>query len=143
MSRDPMILHATCVAIDGRGLLILGPSGAGKSSLALQLIAMGAVLVADDRTMLRQSDGDIFACAPSAIAGKIEARGVGILEIPYLAEARVGLAVDLERRETGRLPQIHHLQLLDKMLPCLHKADAPHFAAAINAYLRGSRSEPV
>ena len=45
-----MILHATCVAVDGRGLLILGPSGSGKSALALQLIALGAQLVADDRT---------------------------------------------------------------------------------------------
>ncbi len=141
MSRNPIILHATCVAIDGHGLLILGPSGAGKSSLALQLIGMGAVLVADDRTMLRQGDGGIFATAPDAIAGKIEARGVGILEVPYLAEACLELVVDLERRETDRLPHTHHVQLLDKLLPCLHKVDAPHFAAAINAYLKGRRSE--
>ena len=41
-------LHASFVAINGRGVLILGPSGAGKSALALQLIAFGAKLVAGD-----------------------------------------------------------------------------------------------
>ena len=41
-------LHASCIAVHGRGVLILGPSGAGKSSLALQLMALGADLVADD-----------------------------------------------------------------------------------------------
>ncbi|MDX5349528.1 MAG: serine kinase, partial [Paracoccaceae bacterium] len=49
MTPGPQIVHATSVAVDGRGLLILGPSGAGKSSLALRLIALGARLVADDR----------------------------------------------------------------------------------------------
>jgi hypothetical protein len=43
-----MILHGTCVAIRGRGVLLLGPSGAGKSDLALRLIDRGAALVGDD-----------------------------------------------------------------------------------------------
>ena len=38
-------IHATTVAIDGRGVMIRGGSGQGKSALALQMIAMGAELV--------------------------------------------------------------------------------------------------
>ncbi|MDA3887407.1 MAG: serine kinase, partial [Allgaiera sp.] len=60
------ILHASCVALDGRGVLILGPSGAGKSGLALQLMALGARLVADDRTRLNPRAGRLIARAPSA-----------------------------------------------------------------------------
>ena len=49
---NAQILNASCVAWQGRGALILGRSGAGKSALALQLMALGADLVSDDRTEL-------------------------------------------------------------------------------------------
>ena len=42
-----VLLHASCVAVAGRAVLITGPSGSGKSSLALTLLAHGAALVAD------------------------------------------------------------------------------------------------
>lgn len=74
-----MQLHATTVAIEGRGLVILGPSGAGKSTLALELMATGAVLVADDRTDLARQGDALIASVPQALAGRIEARGIGIL----------------------------------------------------------------
>ena len=45
-------IHASCVAIDGRALLIEGASGDGKSDLALRLIDRGATLVSDDYTCL-------------------------------------------------------------------------------------------
>ena len=45
-------LHATCVAIDGRGVVLTGASGAGKSGLGLQLIDGGAMLVSDDVTAI-------------------------------------------------------------------------------------------
>ncbi|WP_331459605.1 HPr kinase/phosphorylase [Paracoccus liaowanqingii] len=72
-----MQLHATTVALEGRGLVILGPSGSGKSGLALELMAVGAVLVADDRTDLRLQQGRLIAQAPPALSGRIEARGWG------------------------------------------------------------------
>jgi len=88
-------VHATCVAVAGHGVLLRGPSGAGKSDLALRLIDGGAVLVADDRTLLTPRDGRVVARAPAALAGLIEVRGIGPLPAPAVAEARVALIVDL------------------------------------------------
>tara|TARA_R110002020_G_scaffold327121_9_gene542996 strand:+ start:19758 stop:20189 length:432 start_codon:yes stop_codon:yes gene_type:complete len=134
-------VHATCVALAGQGILITGPSGSGKSGLALQLMAMGAMLVADDRTVLTVRDGILIASAPQAIEGLIEARGVGILTVPFLSEVAVGLCVEMSLAETERMPQRKTVTLLDISLPSLHKIDAPYFAAAIHAYITGNTSE--
>ncbi len=84
-------VHASCVARDGEGVLLLGPSGAGKSDLALRLLRAGCRLVADDRVEIAAG----WAAAPVALAGLLEVRGLGILRLPYLARARLVLAVDL------------------------------------------------
>ena len=89
-------LHATCVAIDGRGVLIEGRSGSGKSDLALRLIDRGAVLVADDYTVLTAVDGRLLASAPATIAGMIEVRGIGILASPHRDGLTVALIVALD-----------------------------------------------
>ena len=80
--RDDAIVHGSCVALTGKGLLITGRSGSGKSALCLQMVALGAELVADDRVQLRREEGQILARAPAAIAGLIEARGIGISTNP-------------------------------------------------------------
>jgi HPr kinase/phosphorylase len=140
---EPKTVHASCVAIDGRGVLIVGPSGCGKSSLALRLIAFGAVLVADDGvTVTRASDG-LIARAPEAIGGLIEARGVGILQIAQAGPVPLEIVVDLSQPEAARLPPAHRYSLLGLSLPCLHNADSPHFPAAILLYMRGNRKEPA
>ena len=91
-----MTLHATCVAIGGRGVLLTGRSGAGKSDLALRLIDRGAELVSDDGTVVEARGGTLVARSGPNIAGKIEARGVGILDVPYRAEAPLALCVALD-----------------------------------------------
>ena len=88
-------IHASCVAIDGRGVLIAGPSGSGKSDLALRLIDRGAKLVSDDYTSLSEEGGRLVASAPERLAGKIEVRGVGIVALESLAAAPICLFVDL------------------------------------------------
>jgi HPr kinase/phosphorylase len=132
-----MTLHATCVVLAGSAVLITGPSGSGKSALALQLIAIGAQLVADDRTILHRVKEILIASSPEKIVGLIEARGVGILPTVYVAQAPVVLVVDMAIMELERLPQPNTVTLLDITLPCLHKVDAPYFPAALHAYLTG------
>ncbi|WP_448208366.1 HPr kinase/phosphorylase [Azospirillum sp. sgz302134] len=113
-------IHGTCVLLSGIGVLLRGPSGSGKSDLALRLIDGGAKLIADDRVELRMDQGRLMATAPAALAGLLEARGVGILPVPTAAEAEVGLLVDLVPRDrVERLPDPEATPLLDKAVPRL------------------------
>lgn len=98
------IVHATCIAIGGRGLLLLGHSGTGKSDLALRLIDRGARLVSDDYTLVATEDGRLTGRAPPAIAGKIEVRGVGLVTIEPVQDVPICLLVDLDRLPE-RLPE--------------------------------------
>jgi serine kinase of HPr protein (carbohydrate metabolism regulator) len=100
---DEANIHASCIAIGRHGVLLLGKSGSGKSDLALRLIDQGAVLVADDRTILYVNKGLLHARAPASIKGLLEVRGVGIVKLQFRANIRVSLAVRLGR-ETARLP---------------------------------------
>jgi serine kinase of HPr protein (carbohydrate metabolism regulator) len=88
-------VHATCVAVDGRAVLISGPSGAGKSDLALRLIDRGFTLVSDDRTLVHKSGERLLAAAPAAIAGKLEIRGIGIVDMETVSDVPICLVVDL------------------------------------------------
>lgn len=101
---DPINIHASCVAIGNKGVLLLGKSGAGKSDLALRLIDGGAKLVADDRVLLFGKSGAIHARAPDTIRGLLEIRGVGIVELPVRRQVRLALAVVLGS-EGPRLPE--------------------------------------
>jgi serine kinase of HPr protein (carbohydrate metabolism regulator) len=89
-------LHASCVSIGGRAVLISGRSGSGKSDLALRLIDRGARLVSDDYTIVRRNEEALVAEAPETIAGKIEVRGVGIVEMDSDPSVPVALVVDLD-----------------------------------------------
>ena len=99
-------LHVSCVARDGRAILIAGRSGSGKSDLALRLIDRGAKLVSDDYTVVRRVSGTLIAAAPHNIAGKMEVRGVGLVAFDSASDIPVCLAVDLDRA-VERLPEMH------------------------------------
>lgn len=136
---EPTIIHASCVAEAGRAIVILGPSGAGKSGLALQLMALGAGLVADDRTELVLRDGHPVARCPPALSGLIEARGIGLLRVPAAAPAPVALVVDLGQAETERLPPLRRISLLGVEIDLVLAGAGPHFPAALMHLLRGAR----
>jgi serine kinase of HPr protein (carbohydrate metabolism regulator) len=96
-------IHATSVAIRGRAVLIEGASGAGKSDLALRLIDRGATLISDDYTVLARSGAQLLATAPATIAGRMEVRGLGIVEVPSVADVPVALVIRLSD-EIERMP---------------------------------------
>lgn len=88
-------IHASCVAIDGVAVLIEGRSGVGKSDLALRLIDRGAALVSDDYTHLVRRQKRLYAAPPANLAGRIEVRGVGIVEMAHVADVAVALIVTI------------------------------------------------
>ena len=112
-------LHASTVALGGRAVLISGPSGAGKSDLALRLIDRGFVLVSDDQTIVRKDNGRLLAAAPPTIHGKLEIRGVGIVEMETVSDVPVALFVELTS-DIQRLPDdSRERRVLDVTLPLI------------------------
>lgn len=135
----PLLVHATTVAIDGRGLLLIGRSGAGKSSLALCLMALGAVLVADDQTILTSTQGKLVATCPARLLGLIEARGLGLLNAPTTPQAEIVLCVDLDQDETERLPPQRQVTFLGHRIDLVYRSGNSHFHAALLHYMRYGR----
>ena len=123
-------VHASSVAIAGRAVLIGGRSGRGKSDLAVRLIDRGAALISDDYTLVRRvGDGKLQASAPDTIAGKIELRGVGIIELAAERNVPVALFVDLDL-DPARLPDTAETRRIAGVdLPVIgvhaHEASAP------------------
>jgi HPr kinase/phosphorylase len=117
-----MRLHASCAARQGAAVLLLGPSGAGKSDLLLRLLDRGFALVADDQVQIENGE----AWAPASLAGLVEARGLGILRLPYVPRAKLVLVVRLERSE--RLPMPARYDGLDLPMVSLDPwpASAPY-----------------
>jgi len=133
------IVHASCVALNGRGVLIMGASGSGKSALALKLMSLGSQLVADDQTHLHVANGALIATCPTPIRGMIEARGVGLLAAETSPSAPIELAIDMNRVETARLPEFRTLRILSCAITLIHKVEHDHFPAAVLQYLKCGR----
>lgn len=135
----PLTVHGTAVAGPAGGVLILGASGAGKSGLALRLIALGARLVADDRVVLSREEGQIVARPPDALAGLIEARGIGLLAAAPLAQAPVGLVVDLDQAPAARLPQPATIAYHGTSVELIFGHAVPNLDAALTIWMQNGR----
>lgn len=130
------IRHASTVALAGAGALITGPSGAGKSSLALALMAHGAGLVADDRTLLRRAPGGVLAAAPPGLPPLIEARGIGLLPVRLAPPVPVRLVVELGAGPQPRLPEPRQVDLLGHRVALIVAAQNAHLAHAVLQMLK-------
>lgn len=112
-------LHASTVALDGRAVLICGPSGSGKSDLALRLIDRGFRLVSDDQTIVRKEGSKLIASAPPTIHGKLEIRGLGIVEMETVEDVPVALFIELTS-DIQRIPDDSRDRLvLDVRIPLI------------------------
>lgn len=107
-------MHGTCVALGRTAALLRGPSGSGKSDLALRFLFLARrgpaaveapILVSDDQVRLMRRDDRIIATAPPSIRGKMEVRGIGIVEVKSAAEADLMVLIDLVAPgEVERMP---------------------------------------
>jgi HPr kinase/phosphorylase len=110
--------HATCISIDGHGILLRGPSGSGKSDLALRAIADGARLVADDQVDLAAEGDAVIGSAPPVLYGMIEIRGLGIMRMEADARARIALVADMTAAAAiDRMPGPHRCEVAGVELP--------------------------
>lgn len=111
-------IHASCVSIKNKGILLLGDSGAGKSDLSLRLIMRcQAVLVADDRVDIKADGGIITASAPEILQGLLEVRGIGIIKTDYLPQAEICAVFALDSDKIERMPEQQYYKIGDKKLP--------------------------
>lgn len=126
-------INATCVAIEGHGVLLRGPTGSGKSDLALRLLREGAHLVADDYTEVECEGDRLIAHAPATIAGMLEVRGIGILRVKPVSPAVLVACVDLVAgRSVERMPEDQTVAIGDtgRHLPLFRLAAFEASAAA-------------
>lgn len=124
-------VYGTCIAIDGRAVLLRGPSGSGKSDLALRIVESGGRLVSDDQTILTREHDSLIATCPDPISGQIEVRGVGIVPVTTVRRAPLALVMDLVPGEQiERFPELRHCQYLEINVPLLNIAPFEASAAA-------------
>ncbi len=120
--------HGDLVDVYGIGLLITGKSGIGKSECALDLVARGHRLVADDLVrILRRGEGILMgysAAKSQKLRHHIEIRGVGIVDIYSLfgvrairVQKRIELVCELVPFRTGI--EVERLGLEDKFTKIL------------------------
>jgi serine kinase of HPr protein (carbohydrate metabolism regulator) len=144
------------ITIGRRGALIRGASGSGKSDLALRCLSLGGStllsetvkLVADDQVVLTRERAALVAKAPAQLRGKLEVRGLGILEVATAAETEIVLIADLVRdQQIERLPDPWPtVELMGLNVPVIHlqpfEASSPTKLAAALALATLPRIEP-
>ena len=79
---ERIILHGVFMEVFSVGLLITGDPSVGKSELALELVARGHRLVADDAPVFVKTSPDTLnGHCPELLRDFLEVRGLGILNI--------------------------------------------------------------
>lgn len=138
------ILHANCLQLEGKGLLIIGPSGSGKSTLTLSLLDRAewskrqAKLISDDYTMLCVENGKLHGYTPEGLQGGIEIRGAGLYAIEFEKKTAIDCVIllgpEYERFFTNQTFKFADIHIPLLKLPSLHEADCTAICQAIEAF---------
>ena len=126
-----LIIHATCVDINGSGVLILGRSGSGKSSLAINLIALGSKLVADDQCKLVKKNNSFRIFKPASLPNSIEVRGIGLVSVPTVVETRLDWVINMDEAETERMPDLRFTEVGGYRVPTVFGKNMEDLASRI------------
>lgn len=122
----PHPTHANALVLNGVGIMIRGASGSGKSRLTYALLDTAGcsptqnagpktdadtALIGDDYIMLEVGQRLLASPAPN-LAGRIEVRGMGILDLPWREKMPLHLVVDLlPVGDVERLPETRKIAL--------------------------------
>ena len=137
---DSLIMHATCVDINGSGVLIVGRSGSGKSSLAINLIALGSKLVADDQCEIVKKNNKLSVFKPTSLPSSIEIRGVGLVSVPMVVETSLDWVVNMDEAETQRMPDLQFTEIDGYRIPTIFGKNMDDLASRIYVLVRNKLS---
>ena len=136
-------IHANCLKIGNKGIILAGASGSGKSVLTLSLLERShwaqkdSILVSDDYTDLTSKNGKLYGQCPATLRGGIEIRGAGLYQMPFLSEVAVDFIVELgndyERFPSGKKLTYFGISVPLYRLPALGQADCTAICQAIEA----------
>ena len=126
-----LVVHASCVDVNGSGVLIVGRSGSGKSSLAINLIALGSKLVADDQCELVRKNNSFCISKPASLPKSIEIRGIGLVSVPMVVETSLDWVVDMDEAETERVPDLRFTEISDYRVPTIFGKNMDELASRI------------
>ena len=126
-----LIIHASCVDVNGSGILIVGQSGSGKSSLAINLLALGSKLVADDQCELVRKNDGFRISKPASLPKSIEIRGVGLVSVPMVNETSLDWVVNMDEVEKERMPTPQFTEIGGFRVPTVFGKDMDDLASRI------------
>ena len=136
----PFILHATCVDVEGAGILIVGRSGSGKSSLAVSLLALGASLVADDQCELMFQNNGFLITKPPSLPSNIEIRGIGLISVPVITDTSLCWVVNMDETEKERMPNPKFTEINGYKVPTIFGKNVDDLASRIYVLVKSVKS---
>ena len=117
--------------INGSGVLIVGSSGSGKSSLAINLLALGSTLVADDQCELVKKNNRFSVSKPASLPNSIEIRGVGLVSVPVVGETSLDWVVNMDEAEKERMPDLRFTEIDGYKIPTIFGKNMDDLASRI------------
>jgi HPr kinase/phosphorylase len=111
-------VHGVFLEVLGMGVLLAGDAGVGKSELALEMIARGHRLIADDAPeFARIAPETLEGSCPPLLRDFLEVRGLGVLNVRAMfgegavrQRENLNLIVNMRAFEANELAQIDRLR---------------------------------